>query len=325
MMRSLQEPQGDEDSTARSAAGANNHPGPCTQETATKRQRPALAQPPESFAQPPSEGVRRSPLDKEAMAPVFLTDPVEGREVEDAVRPDLGREQHVVTVARPSRPCDDGPLNNLGAVMLIWLLVGCGQESRVFEQSTSVSPFFPFEAGRTWTYTSMDLALPGELVVTLDDEVDLVDELPVYTVAYDRVCEAPCAAHERMRLQWSNGPDRGVRIHSVSIAGERMDYLPPIQVALGRQWSGDAWVTPTGGRRWVSTFDGREPCEPAFIEGLLGCARFTLTHDGPDDALLPITSLVAAEGHGVTAMQLAGETEPWELTDLDCGTCDGQW
>jgi len=207
--------------------------------------------------------------------------------------------------------------------MLVLLMIGC-ESGSVTIGSNALWNLFPFEQGRVWTYASTDPDVPHRLVVRRADEVEDDDGIEVYTLVYDTVCAEPCVGEERMRVQWSSVASEGVRIHSVSVDGHAQTFVPPLRIAGAYGVTGDTWVTETGGRQWMVTLHGLEDCQ--IDDRRLGeCARFTLAHDGDDEPMLPLRTLLVAPGHGVVALRLADEPAAWRVSEMDCGACDGEW
>lgn len=208
--------------------------------------------------------------------------------------------------------------------MFALLLTACASQFTILERPTTLWNHFAFEEGRTWTYVSADPETSGTLVATREDDVETVDETAIYTVVYTYHCDAPCEDFERMRLRWSSASSTGVRIHSVAVDAGRRDFVPPLQIVLGGQFTGDTWVSPTGAGQWTSTYEGLAPCDTELPDEFVDCAGFTLAPEGLSDVLLPLTSFQAALGQGLVTIDL-GAAERWRLADFDCGACDGVW
>ncbi|MEM6929098.1 MAG: hypothetical protein AAF602_19325 [Myxococcota bacterium] len=205
--------------------------------------------------------------------------------------------------------------------MLVLLFVACTSDAPGPFPAVTLWNAFPFESGRTWTYTFSDDP-SRELVATLAEGGPSGDDPRVYTVVYEERCAPPCP--DPVGLQWSSGPDRGIAIHGSAVGAASVDYDPPVRLAAPSAEAGTSWATVAGTGVYLTTFLGLESC-PTGSPSFDACARLLVDHTGPDLRSLPIEDLYAAPAHGIVALRFVGELGLWRLSDVDCGTCDGEW
>ena len=206
---------------------------------------------------------------------------------------------------------------------------GCDDPNNITFGGTTTWRMFPFEQGRVWEYISTDRTLPYKLVAELEGKPDIEQSINVYTISYNERCannDPDCKDFERFRIRWSSTPGLGVRIHTVLDAQGILSFEPPLQLAKSQMQLNESVETNTGGRTWNSTFGGVVQCDTNFPAGWDQCGQFTVNSDLVDAPSPVLGTFWAAQGQGIATIEFAEDGgERWRLSDVDCGTCDGDW
>ncbi|MEO0600705.1 MAG: hypothetical protein AAF211_04665 [Myxococcota bacterium] len=213
-------------------------------------------------------------------------------------------------------------------ILLAPLLLGCEDPNEFTFEGITTWNMFPFEQGRVWEYISTDRSLSYKLVAELEGKPDVENSVNVYTVSYNERCvnnDPDCEDFERFRIRWSSTPGQGVRVHTVIDPQGIITFEPPLKVADSQMQLDESIDTVSGGRTWTSSFAGLVGCDTNFPAGWDSCGSFTITNDTVDVPSPVLGTWLASVGNGVATIDFADEEGVWRLSDVDCGTCDGEW